>query len=63
MMHKSAATMNGPVPETAQLSSLFRGMIAKVRNSVRVPVGYQDETGFHLGVKPPEAEVKWPPVW
>jgi len=62
-MHKSAATMQGPLPETAPSDSMLRGFAAKVRNALMIPVGYQDETGFHRGVKPPEAEVKWPPVW
>ena len=29
----------------------------------RVPVGYQDETGFHHGVTPAKKEVVWPPFW
>ena len=29
----------------------------------RVPIGYQDETGFHHGVIPPKKEVVWPPFW
>ena len=38
---------------------------AKLRRAIRfeVPTGYQDETGFHMGVKPVEKEIKWPPVW
>jgi len=62
-MHKSAATMQGPLPETATPTSMFRGFVAKVRDSFRVPIGYQDETGFHQGIKPPEAEIKWPAFW
>jgi len=64
-MHKSAATMHQPLPHTEPVGSLFRGFVAKVRNAVKfdIPVGYQDETGFHRGVKPPEDEIKWPPVW
>lgn len=31
--------------------------------SINVPTGYQDETGFHVGVEPAAKEVKWPPVW
>jgi hypothetical protein len=40
-------------------------IVAKLRNAIRIeiPVGYQDETGFHLGVKPAEKEIKWPSVW
>jgi len=29
----------------------------------RVPIGYQDETGFHHGVTPAKKEVVWPPFW
>jgi hypothetical protein len=28
----------------------------------KVPVGYQDEQGFHYGVKPAEKQIIWPPV-
>ena len=27
-------------------------MIAKLRKTMDVPIGYQDETGYHFGVKP-----------
>ena len=41
------------------------GIMAKLRNAVKnhIPVGYQDETGFHYGVKPVDKEAKWPQVW
>jgi len=26
------------------------------------PIGHQDETGFQMGLKPAEKEIKWPPV-
>jgi len=29
---------------------------------LEIPVGYQDETGFHTGVQPEEDQIKWPPV-
>jgi hypothetical protein len=40
-------------------------IIAKLRNAARINIatGYQDEMGFHLGVKPAENEIQWPPVW
>jgi hypothetical protein len=40
-------------------------IVAKLRKAIRfyIPTGYQDETGFHMGVKPAEKSVKWPPVW
>ena len=64
-MHKNAATMQKPMPETASAGMMFHGIISKLRNAMRfeIPVGFQDETGFHYGVKPAEKEVKWPPVW
>ena len=41
------------------------GIIAKLKNAVKfeIPMGYQDETGFHTGVKSPEKEIKWPTTW
>jgi hypothetical protein len=44
---------------------VFHRLFSKVRREVRLDVrtGYQDETGFHSGVKPAENEIKWPPVW
>ncbi len=38
------------------------GIIAKLRNMVKieVPVGYQDENGFHYGGKSAGKESKWP---
>jgi hypothetical protein len=36
------------------VTALFAAIIAKVRAAVdrQVPVGYQDEDGFHFGVEP-----------
>jgi hypothetical protein len=41
------------------------GIVAKLRNAIKmnIPVGYQDENGFHTGVKRAEKEDKWPSVW
>jgi hypothetical protein len=64
-MHKIAVTMHGSLPNAISFGSMFRGIAAKVRNAVRIdiPIGYQDETGFHMGIKPAEKEIKWPSVW
>ena len=37
----------------------------RVRAAIRfeVPIGYQDETGFHYGEEPPAKEVRHPPFW
>ena len=65
MMNKSLIATHGSLPDSVALGSRFRGIITKMRNAVRfdIPIGYQDETGFHMGVKPAEKEIKWPPVW
>jgi hypothetical protein len=64
-MQKHAVTMSKPMPDTASLELMFHGIIARLRNaiSIEIPIGYQDETGFHMGVKPVEKEIKWPSVW
>jgi hypothetical protein len=43
----------------------FQSLMAKLRNAVKVniPVGYQDENGFHMGVKRADKETKWPVTW
>lgn len=41
------------------------GIIARIKNAVKleIPIGYQDETGFHTGVKAAEQDCKWPTTW
>jgi hypothetical protein len=43
----------------------FHEIAEKLKRAIKseIPIGYQDEVGFHLGVKPAEQEIKWPPVW
>ena len=57
--------MQEPLASPAAFGPTVRGILARVRNAVRfsIPAGYQDENGFHFGVKPSENEVQWPPVW
>ncbi|HEX4644169.1 MAG TPA: hypothetical protein VH598_01020 [Verrucomicrobiae bacterium] len=47
------------------LMVLIAGLLAKLRAAVekRVPIGYQDENGFHVGLEPSGKESKWPPFW
>jgi hypothetical protein len=33
-------------------------MIAKLKHAMDVPIGYQDETGFHTGFEPALQEIK-----
>jgi len=41
------------------------GLITRLKNAVKleIPTGYQDESGFHTGVKAEEKEIKWPTTW
>jgi hypothetical protein len=36
---------------------------AMARLKVEVPLGYQDENGFHVGANCAEKKVNWPPFW
>jgi len=53
------------MPEMASFGLMLHGVVAKLRNAVRIeiPIAYQDEAGFHYGVKPAEKEAKWPSFW
>ena len=44
---------------------LLGAVIGKLRDAFRfnVPVGYQDEKGFHVGPKPPKPQQSWPEFW
>jgi hypothetical protein len=35
------------------------GIVEKLRKSIKIPTGYQDEAGFHLGIEPAEKKVEW----
>jgi hypothetical protein len=65
IMAKHAVIIHAPLPDKVASGSMSHKIIAKLRKAVRIKIatGYPDETGFHLGVKPAEKEIKWPPVW
>ena len=62
MTYKQAILTDKPWSHTGNFGFSPAGIIAKLRNMVKieVPVGYQDETGFHYGVKSADKEAKWP---
>ena len=65
MMHKHTIALHKPWSHTGLFGLHLHEIVAKLRKAVslEIPTGYQDETGFHMGVKPAEKETKWPPVW
>jgi hypothetical protein len=64
MMHKQhTITMPKPGFHTGSLGLHLHELIAKIGHAFEIPVGYQDETGFHHGKESAKTEVKWPPVW
>jgi hypothetical protein len=56
--HKSPPDLNRVTTAIAKLVVCMREGIRKL-----VPVGYQDEGGFHYGLKPSERKMSWPLVW
>ncbi|HXI71739.1 MAG TPA: hypothetical protein VNN22_15395 [Verrucomicrobiae bacterium] len=43
------------------LAAIVAAIISKLK--VQVPVGYQDESGFHIGQDRAANKVSWPPFW
>jgi len=62
MTYKQAIVTHKDWSQTGNVGFSPAGLIAKLRKMVKieVPVGYQDETGFHYGVKSADKEAKWP---
>lgn len=56
--------MNKVLPYNPPILLLIAGVITKFRAAmkIQIPVGYQDQTGFHLGVQPAEETISWPPA-
>jgi hypothetical protein len=50
---------------TLGLLTAFAALAAKVRAAIeaQAPIGYQDETGFHTGVKPRDQEAAGMSAW
>ena len=62
MTYKQSIAANKSWSHSGSFGFSPAGIIAKLKNAVKAsfPVGYQDESGFHYGVKPVGKEVKWP---
>ena len=65
MTYKHTMTINKAWFHAGSAGFSPAGIIARLKNAVKfeIPTGYQDETGFHLGVKAAEKEIKWPATW
>jgi hypothetical protein len=65
MTYKQTMTINKAWSQAGGSGFSPARLIARLKNAVRfeIPVGYQDETGFHTGVKADEKELKWPTAW
>jgi len=63
MMHKQhTMTMARPLPQFGSFRFHLREIVLNLKRLVEVPVGYQDENGFHMGAEPAKAEIQWPPA-
>jgi hypothetical protein len=60
MIRKHTITMPKPWPNTGSFGLHLHELVARLRNAFNtaIPAGYQDETGFHLGVQPEPKEGK-----
>jgi hypothetical protein len=65
MTYKNTMTVNKAWSHAGISGWSPAGLIARLKNAVKfdIPTGYQDETGFHTGVKGEEKEIKWPATW
>jgi hypothetical protein len=65
MTFKQTMTIHKPTLQDSCLGFSPSGFLARIKNALKIeiPVGYQDETGFHTGTKPAEKEVDWPTNW
>jgi len=63
--HEPALAGPEPSRDTAAWGAVLPRVFSKLRKAARIEIcsGYQDETGFHQGVKPAEDQIHWPPVW
>jgi hypothetical protein len=61
MIHKqNAVSLLKPWPQTVTFKEHLRELVANLKHVVEIPLGYQDETGFHFGEEPRQDEVHWP---
>lgn len=65
MTYKNTMTVGKGWFHTGSTGFSAAGILARLKNAVKfeIPTGYQDESGFHTGVKAAEKQIKWPTTW
>jgi hypothetical protein len=65
MTYKQSTTLSKAWVNASGSSFSPAAIFARLKSAVKfdIPTGYQDETGFHTGVKPADKEIKWPATW
>ena len=65
MTYKHSMTIQKGWAHQGVTGFLLGGLIARLKTAInqQIPVGYQDESGFHTGVKANQKQVKWPATW
>jgi hypothetical protein len=56
--------MNKVIRQSAPMALRVADVLAKLRDCFKfqVPVGYQDDRGFHYGAEPAKKQIAWPPA-
>lgn len=57
-IHKAWDDQHASGFSMASLVTRFKKMV-----KFEIPIGYQDETGFHYGAEPKTEAIKWPQEW
>jgi hypothetical protein len=62
MTHKQhAVALTGQwSPAGLSIGARVRQLIFNLGKMFQIPVGYQDETGFHYGAEPAQDRFQWP---
>ena len=64
MMQKQAITIHKAWPHPGLFEQRIHEFYTKLLKAIsfQIPVGYQDEAGFHEGLQPAKKDIQWPPV-
>lgn len=64
MTYKNTIAIHKTWPQVEAPGFSLAGIVTRLFNAltIGIPVGYQDESGFHCGPEPVRKEIKWPAV-